>query len=769
MTTLEVNTSKKNLFTELFSKENRLLLHKHIINKLKLSDISKESKKNILNILQKNMKSNYDKLKIDSNANPKMIIQKFNNDSIEKTLNELVFLRSLMNNFNNQSFEQEPGEIIMNKLFSDENIAELYDEIINILNLNEKSKNVKEKALEILKKKMQVISSKLQPNMINKENFESILNQFNKMSIKETVDQISNQKNGIIEPNSSKLKFERDFNSMPNKGNKLMDRPLATNKNQENFLYPPGFERESKNNIPDPRFDKLFKPIVENMNDNYQFNNYQSSRNTGEMGNSFEKLMSEREIESSIAKRPSTPDFLKPVPTNIKAGSEDFKQNNSRSLPESKRKGGKPNFSQSIPEDELDTGFLSANDNNDLYDINNIDKPVESLEFEEDHRSFEQRLKSLERDRGNVSTELVLINNEVDTMQNLQPKTIEELRKEKEEKDYQREEMIREEREKIRREIYEKDHLKYLSRNEDDSEESPKPKVNMQKVQDALKKLGISKKVDTTDLDNLKKENKLLKKQLGFDFVKKEIGTEFTKLNEKEIEIRKKEEEMKVLLKKYSYVYGLKHVLMDISPQTSTSKYVFNFNKISNINGIRMMSYSIPVPRYNIEEDKNNIFKIKCEDEIIEIKLNSGKYKIDDVLNLLTKKSNFTFELNYEEKVEIKSDTKFDIIQTPLSKEVLGFTEEYINNESYVADKTWDLRIEDKIYLFINNIEENIPFGVLYIGNQAVQQFKFDEPIELDNLDIEFKDSKGRPYNFYGLNYSISVQLELSEPIETSF
>ena len=85
---------------------------------------------------------------------------------------------------------------------------------------------------------MQVISSKLQPNMINKENFESILNQFNKMSIKETVDQISNQKNGIIEPNSSKLKFERDFNSMPNKGNKLMDRPLATNKNQENFLYP---------------------------------------------------------------------------------------------------------------------------------------------------------------------------------------------------------------------------------------------------------------------------------------------------------------------------------------------------------------------------------------------------------------------------------------------------------------------------------------------------------------------------------------------------
>jgi hypothetical protein len=132
--------------------------------------------------------------------------------------------------------------------------------------LNDKSDNVKGKVLEVLKKKMQLISSKLQPNMINQTNFESVLNQFNKMSIKETVDQVSNQKSGIIEPNASKLKFERDFNSVPNQGNKLMDRPLATaaNKNLEKFLYPPGFERESKNSIPDPKFDKLFKPIVDN-------------------------------------------------------------------------------------------------------------------------------------------------------------------------------------------------------------------------------------------------------------------------------------------------------------------------------------------------------------------------------------------------------------------------------------------------------------------------------------------------------------------------
>jgi len=789
MTTLEVNTSKKNLFTELFSKENRLLLHKHIINKLKISDISKESKKNILNILQKNMKANYDKLKIDSSTNIKSVSDKFNNDSVEKTLNELIFLRSLLDNFSKDSFEAEPEQIIMSKLFSNNNHSLIYKEVLNILNLNDKSDNVKSKVLEVLKKKMQLISSKLQPNMINQTNFESILTQFNKMSIKETVDQVSNQKSGIIEPNASKLKFERDFNSVPNQGNKLMDRPLATaaNKNLEKFLYPPGFERESKNSIPDPKFDKLFKPIVDNVDDNYQFNQYQHGRGKEDFGNSFEKLMSERDMESAIPRRPATPDFLKSVNTSSK-GPPEFKTDNSRK-PEIKRRGGKPNFSESIPEEELDTGFLSANDNNDLYDIDNIDKPVEKLEFEEDSRSFEQRLKSLERDRGSVSTQLVSINNEPDSMDNLKPKTIEEIKREREEKERQeREEKERELREKYRelelkkqtqmlpqkKDAVYSDHLKYLEKDDDDSEESPKQKVDMQKVYDALKRLGIEKpNLPDVNLKKIKKENILLKKKLNetssFDLVKKEIGSEFSKLNEKELEINKKENEMKVLLKKYSYLYGLKHVQMDISPQTPTSKYVFNFNKISNIHGIKLMSYSIPTPRYNIEEDKNNIFKIKCNEETTEIKLNSGKYKIDDLLGVLNKKSNFRFELNYEEKVEIKGENEFEIIPTPLSMEVLGFTEtsSELANE-YVANKTWDLRVEDKVYLFINNVEENVPFAVLYTGNQAVQQFKFDEPIELDNLEIDFKDSKGRPFNFYGLTYSINVQLELSEPMETN-
>ena len=56
-----------------------------------------------------------------------------------------------------------------------------------------------------------------------------------------------------------------------------------------------------------------------------------------------------------------------------------------------------------------------------------------------------------------------------------------------------------------------------------------------------------------------------------------------------------------------------------------------------------------------------------------------------------------------------------------------------------------------------------MPFAVLYFNNQSPQQFRFEEPIELDKLELTFKDSKGRLFNFYGLGYSLNIQLEINE------
>jgi hypothetical protein len=80
---------------------------------------------------------------------------------------------------------------------------------------------------------------------------------------------------------------------------------------------------------------------------------------------------------------------------------------------------------------------------------------------------------------------------------------------------------------------------------------------------------------------------------------------------------------------------------------------------------------------------------------------------------------------------------------------------------SFVADRTWDLRVEDKIFLYIDNINSEIPFAVLYNNNQGNYQFSFDKPCELNNLELIFKDSKKRPYYFHNLRYSINIQLEI--------
>jgi hypothetical protein len=494
---------------------------------------------------------------------------------------------------------------------------------------------------------------------------------------------------------------------------------------------------------------------------------------------------------------------------------------NDRSEPQIRKRTGRPNFSEKIPEDELDTGFLSSNDNQDLYDINNIDQHIDIKDIKEDTRPFEQRLKSLQTERGNVqiskpekninfqdpNLDMENRNTEVDEeIPEYQPTTIEELKKQKNQQLLLQRQQLQEERYKMqeerhkmqeeRQQISKKRYQQEDDDDDDDEEEEqqivvvkPKKKilesnvkltsnndrkVNMKKIKDVLKSIGAH---DTAELIILKKENDSLKKKLSqvgevdnknkFEYVKKEIGSEFSKLYDKEKEIDKKESEIKDLLKKYNYLYGLKHIQMDISPSNSESNYVFEFNTINNVAGIKLMSYSIPQPRFNIEDNKNNVLKIIKNGEELEIKVNSGKYKIEDLINILNKKSTFTFDLNVEQKVEIKNNEEenFDIIPTLLSKEILGFTSPCVKNNSYEADKTWDLRIEDKIYLFITNLAEEVPFAVLYLGNQAVQQFKFEDPIDLEKLELSFRDSKGRPYNFYGLNYSINLQLEINDPI----
>jgi len=678
---------------------------------------------------------------------------------------------------------------VQDVFFSKSNISNLNKIILDKNNMMNVHKDVKKQIIDTLIKNMKNIYKSLNANRINQKNMASIFQQFNQMSIEETFKELKNNSAVLID--SAKLKFERDFNSNPNGGNKIMDRPTPS---QNAFLYPPGFNSDKKSS--DSKFDNLFKPIVEKVDEKYAFNQYQFGKGTDDMTKRMDNLMSTREGEIKRDNRPPTPEFLKPRKTSIKPEEE----NRTYNVPV--QKGGRPDFTKSISPEELSKGFLSAEEI-DLYDINNIDKPIEQLEVEEDSRPFNERLKSLTNSREDIK--IPQNNDKIDfqsenfkstdfnEIPNYEPKKIEDIKNNKyqqrEDIMPQKEQLIQQQREQLikqREELLQQQRAQLIQQKEEQLVQQQRAQlvqqqnlkdtlkkvtfteqnVNIKKVQESLKKLGLS------ELEELKKENEKLKLQLKqmphkSDNLKQEIIAEFEKLKLRDMMISKKEAELKLLLNKYNYLYGTTNVQLDISPTESNSKYTFNFNKIENIVGVKLMSYSIPQVRYNIEDDKNNIFKIKIVEEIIIFKVNTGKYTIDNLIKVLNEKTDkIKFDLNYEQKIEIKSENYFDIIPTILSKEILGFSAPCTENKTYTANKSWDLRTEDKIFLFLNNLDETTPFAVLYQNNQGNYQFKFEDPIILDKLELEFKDSKGRPYNFFGLNYSINVQLEINNPVE---
>jgi hypothetical protein len=287
--------------------------------------------------------------------------------------------------------------------------------------------------------------------------------------------------------------------------------------------------------------------------------------------------------------------------------------------------------------------------------------------------------------------------------------------------------------------------------------------------------------------------------------IKNQIATEFAELtikNEnieslnsnlklKQVQLNTKEATLNELITKYDYLFKSEYTQFEVSDAENKSNYTWSLDIIKNIIGIKLATYSIPLPRFNIEENKNNIFIFKLNNEEHTVNLITGKYTIDELLTILDekiKKINKTLSIyiNTEQKVIFKSSNVEDniiIINTMLSKENLGFlvnttdqniTEQNIdqtiedlnieqnakNHNIQIADKCWDLRIDNKVYLYLNNLSDEIPFGILYFNGSAVSQFKFEKPFNLTKLEIVFKDSYGMPYNFYNLPHSLTFLIE---------
>ncbi len=115
------------------------------------------------------------------------------------------------------------------------------------------------------------------------------------------------------------------------------------------------------------------------------------------------------------------------------------------------------------------------------------------------------------------------------------------------------------------------------------------------------------------------------------------------------------------------------------------------------------------------------------------------------------------------QKVQIISESNFNIVPTTLSIINLGFKSNYNNNNTYFADTIYDLRINNKVYLYFKNIS-NEPISIIMPNTNIYDsEILFENPVKLNHLDIAFKDENENDYNFYNISHYIHLNLIIKE------
>jgi hypothetical protein len=818
---------------------------------------------------------------------------------------------------------------IQSVFFSKDTIAGLNKSLLQQSNYQNLSREGKQELINILVRNMKSVYKLIDVSKINNSNIKMIFEQFKNHAVSQSLSEI--KKTGSLQnfmQTPSELKFQRDFNSNPTNGNMVMDRPEATKvfsaktklmddqntsnlnqkvqmieqkRNEQRKLNDPfsGFSGDMNNY--DSNLDQVFKPIVDNIAEQDLFNKYENTR-SDDIGARMEKIQQMRQTEvNSKNNRPPTPDFLKSKKTNPDKDNNPYQTRQEPRLPTSNSIKARDDFANSIPIPQTRNGkpdFVNAkssdfnkgfqglsNDTNDgsLFSLDNIDKPLIDGEIEEDKSSFEDRLKKLQSDRGNItlppkpsridftsdnfprdSNDNLINNNQDDSdefkqqmmaqqqqqmmaqqqqqqmMAQQQQQMMAQQQQQQMMAQQQQQQMMAQQKQKLQQQMMVQQKQQQMMAQQKQQilaqqQMSPvQPQIRqsteqnnlnqeiktqnenknvansdrLNQIKNSMKSSNIEVKDDLYKfkllIDKLRKENDELKQEnqnltqlrqevnsfnnSNSEFekineIKKQIAEEFELLNKKteevdnrineinlkELELKNKESEIVKLQSNYDYLFRTQYLQFEVSNGKNLSSYTWEVNPIKNVTGIKLMSYSIPQPRYNIEEGKNNIFIFYYNDSECKINIPAGKYSIEYLIETLDRRlkefsNNIKIFLSIDQYVCLESDNESDNLSVQpnsLSSQVLGFVNKAQPHYKIKASRIWDLRMEDRVYLFLNNLSDDVPFGVLYFNGQSVSQFKFQKPYTIDKLDIVFKDSKGLPWNFYDLPHNLSFMIEM--------
>ena len=202
---------------------------------------------------------------------------------------------------------------------------------------------------------------------------------------------------------------------------------------------------------------------------------------------------------------------------------------------------------------------------------------------------------------------------------------------------------------------------------------------------------------------------------------------------------------------------NVKSLQLDVNKKEAS--YNYQFNMINNVVALKLLSYNLPQPVYNIIENTRLIYKMNDIEQSIQIP--KGNYTIENLLNNLNKNNDLIFSIDFTQKVLVKSkdETIFEILPNYLSFK-LGFINKK-NDNSILADRIYDLRMPSKLLLFIKNINENGPICALNFNNSSICNLQFNSPMSLSLLQLEFYTEDNILYNFNNLAYNLSFAIEI--------
>lgn len=673
------------------------------------------------------------------------------------------------------------------KFISKENIGTLY----KVVNKDHRfapsnSKTDKKKVIDVLMKNMKKVYKSLDQSKINPNNYNNIFKQFNRLSIDETTKELLENSNKT----TSSKKYQRDFNSVPKKNVKVMERPIQS-KNMVNnrrnddrvtdndYVIPKNkFGAINSNSLKNTResssYDSMFQPMRNPSNEEKMFNNMSNGK--GDMSSILEQMENERKLENDTL-RPPTPDFLK---SEKVSKDEPTQMINNQPINNMSNKITNNSIQSSNGPQELnsfagvsDDGYVSINN------MNNSLKP--STDFVDDNMSFEDRLKQLQSNRD--------INIEVDNS----GKNFEQLMEEKNKTLNNSTNMIDMSNTTYDSNIDSQSFTTPIKATEyTQPEYNNKPEyntINTDKQEYTRQEIGeistptanheyirmvrdLQQKVqqleeennklnETTtyveelikNVNNLKQENFSLKEQGELNKINSSI------LSQRENSLMERENELKKLLSLYYNINNKKNIQLNLMTEKG-GDFIYKFDKLENVTSLRLLSYSIPKPRYNIN-NKNNVFRYSINDMDKNIVIPNGYYDINNLITFINNNNDdFTIEI-VNQKLVLKSKTKLeiDLENSYLIVNNLGFQKNTYGLK-LKANKSWDLRLPDKLFLYLKNIDSDVPIGMLYFNDICSCELILDEPIMLDRVHIFITDEDGIIYDFNGLHYSLSFQLE---------